>query len=80
MLYLRNLIETNPMQYTIMPKKQKRINEDKKQFLELDELKIFLKNAKEILCFQDYLIFRLLAFTGIRKGRVICFELERRKL
>lgn len=66
----QDLIETNPMQYTIMPKKQKRINEDKKQFLELDELKIFLKNAKEILCFQDYLIFRLLAFTGIRKGEL----------
>lgn len=66
----QDLIEMNPMHYVIMPKKQIDIQDDKVQFLELSELKEFLKKAKSILAFQDYVMFRLLAFTGMRKGEI----------
>lgn len=38
--------------------------------MELDQLKYFLIRAKELLLYHDYLIFRALAFTGLRKGEL----------
>lgn len=66
----QDIIEMNPMQYVVMPKKNQSNESDKKQFLELTELKQFLEEAKSKLSFQDYLMFRVLAFTGLRKGEL----------
>lgn len=66
----QDILEVNPMQYVIMPKRQAVKKEDKVQFLELSELKLFLDKAKTVLSFQDYVMFRLLAFTGMRKGEI----------
>ncbi|EGO6739171.1 MAG: site-specific integrase [Enterococcus faecalis] len=72
----QDIIDINPMQYVVMPKKDKTNETKKKQFLELSELKDFLAEAKETLNFQDYLIFRVLAFTGIRKGELYALTWE----
>lgn len=66
----QDIIDINPMQYVVMPKKNKEVNEDKIQFLELAELKTFLNNAKQVLPYRDYLMFRVLSFTGMRKGEL----------
>lgn len=72
----QDIIDINPMQYVVMPKKDKTNETKKNQFLELSELKDFLAEAKETLNFQDYLIFRVLAFTGIRKGELYALTWE----
>ncbi|WP_314066540.1 site-specific integrase [uncultured Vagococcus sp.] len=64
-----DIIETNPMQFVIMPKRVPK-KQEKVMFLELDQLKYFLIRAKELLLYHDYLIFRVLAFTGLRKGEL----------
>lgn len=66
----QDIIEMNPMQYVVMPKKEQVIQDGKLHFLELRELKEFLQNAKTTLSSHDYLIFRVLAFSGIRKGEL----------
>ncbi|MFS7200607.1 tyrosine-type recombinase/integrase [Carnobacterium divergens] len=66
----QDILTNNPMQYVVMPKKNESIKEEKTQFLELSELKIFLDKANETLSFHDYLMFRVLAFTGMRKGEL----------
>ncbi|WP_429975500.1 tyrosine-type recombinase/integrase [Enterococcus sp. DIV0086] len=72
----QDIIETNPMQYIVMPKRNQTNQTDKKQFLELSELKQFLEEAKNKLSFQDYLMFRVLAFTGLRKGELYALTWE----
>lgn len=72
----QDIIEVNPMQYIVMPKKNQSNESDKKQFLELSELKSFLEQAKNKLNFQDYLMFRVLAFTGLRKGELYALTWE----
>ena len=72
----QDIIEVNPMQYVVMPKKNQSNKSDKKQFLELTELKQFLDEAKSKLSFQDYLMFRVLAFTGLRKGELYALTWE----
>ncbi|EFT93870.1 tyrosine-type recombinase/integrase [Enterococcus faecalis] len=72
----QDIIDINPMQYVVMPKKNRTNETKKKQFLELSELKDFLAEARETLNFQDYLIFRVLAFTGLRKGELYALTWE----
>lgn len=72
----QDIIEVNPMQYVVMPKKNQSSKSGKKQFLELSELKQFLEKAKSKLSFQDYLMFRVLAFTGLRKGELYALTWE----
>lgn len=72
----QDIIEVNPMQYVVMPKKKQTNQINKKKFLELNELKQFLEEAKSKLSFQDYLMFRVLAFTGLRKGELYALTWE----
>ncbi|KAJ72470.1 putative integrase [Enterococcus faecalis AZ19] len=72
----QDIIEVNPMQHVVMPNKNQSNKSDKKQFLELNELKQFLDEAKNKLSFQDYLMFRILAFTGLRKGELYALTWE----
>lgn len=65
------MIESNPMQYVIKPKKPKQIIENKHgNFYNVEELKTFLKTAKEY-DIKKYTFFRLLAYTGMRKGEML---------
>lgn len=66
----QDILITNPMQYVIMPKRTPKNESKKTKFLELSELKTFLIHAKKTLKYQDYLMFRVLAFTGLRKGEL----------
>lgn len=65
------LIRNNPMDGVIRPKRKKRIDEEKyvAPYYEKEELLNFLEIAKT---YPDplYLIFRILAFTGLRKGEL----------
>lgn len=72
----QDILTNNPMQYVVMPKKNESIKEDKTQFLELSDLKDFLNTANETLTFHDYLMFRVLAFTGMRKGELYVLTWE----
>lgn len=71
-----NLIASNPMDKVAIPNgknqpySSKRID-SKENFYTLDELKIFLEFAKKYRNPACYYFFRLLAFSGIRKGEAI---------
>lgn len=66
----QDILVTNPMQHVIMPKRTPKKDSKKTKFLELSELKTFLAHAKTTLSYQDYLMFRILGFTGLRKGEL----------
>lgn len=69
------IIYTNPMKDVLLPKKQDDFtSDDKDKYYSKDELKQFLKfvdNEKDI---KLTAMFRLLAFTGIRKGELQALE------
>ncbi|NPC91179.1 site-specific integrase [Bacillus sp. WMMC1349] len=70
-------ITKNPMAYVVIPKKEEEFlsnNEDKRNFWEKDEIKLFLKKANEQLKLQDYVMFFILISTGMRKGELIALE------
>lgn len=64
-----DLIKVNPMERIKVPKFKK----EKKpiQFYNKDELKLFLDYAKEEEDSKWYVIYRLLAFSGMRKGELL---------
>lgn len=66
----QDIMDKNPMQFVIMPKKHKNNKSKRQTFMGLTELKSFLNEAKSSLHEHDYLILRVLAFTGIRKGEL----------
>ncbi|WP_321388737.1 site-specific integrase [uncultured Enterococcus sp.] len=68
----QKIIQENPMRLIIIPKVQPSSSEfdEKEKFLDKEQLKTFLTKAKKELQFNEYLIFRVLAFTGIRKGEL----------
>lgn len=65
-----DIIDNNPMEYVILPKKHITSKEDTYNFLELSELKHMLALAKEKLNYKGYMVLRTLAFTGLRKGEL----------
>lgn len=69
------LIRSNPMDAVIRPKRKKRIDEERYSapYYEKEELLEFLKIAKN---YPDpiYPIFRILAFTGLRKGELLALR------
>lgn len=68
----QQIIQENPMRLIITPKQPLSSSglEEKEKFLDKEQLKSFLEKAKQNLVFNEYLIFRVLAFTGIRKGEL----------
>ncbi|MFN3206804.1 site-specific integrase [Bacillus licheniformis] len=70
-------ISTNPMAYVVIPKKEENFlsdEEEKRNFWEKDEIKIFLDKAHSQLKQQDYVMFYVLIFTGMRKGELLALE------
>ncbi|MEP9409535.1 site-specific integrase [Peribacillus frigoritolerans] len=75
----QDLIKTNPTYGFVMPKKHvtvEEIEEDKvkEKFLELNELKIFLRITKQQGLYLDYLCFATLAYTGMRLGEMLALK------
>nr|WP_290370150.1 site-specific integrase [Peribacillus sp. Bi134] len=75
----QDLIKTNPTYGFVMPKKHvtvEDIEEDevKGKFLELNELKTFLRITKEQGLYLDYLCFATLAYTGMRLGEMLALK------
>lgn len=73
------MLKKDPTEYTQVPKQQKTIEElegrnSLPNYLEKVELKHFLKIAKKMGLDQDYLIFLLLAYTGIRAGELCALK------
>jgi len=72
-----NYISKNPMEHVIVPKKEKDFladQEPKRNFWKKDEVKIFLNLSKEHMELQDYIMFYLLIYTGMRKGELLALE------
>ncbi|WP_241504175.1 site-specific integrase [Cytobacillus horneckiae] len=64
----------NPMEYVTIPKKEESFlanEEDERNYWTKDELKQFLKLAKEHMSKQYFMMFYLLIYTGMRKGELI---------
>lgn len=66
----QDIIDKNPMQFVVMPKKNNIQESTRQTFMGLTELKTFLSDSKTLLNEHDYLILRVLAFTGMRKGEL----------
>ncbi len=69
----------DPTEFTYVPKNQKTVKEleeknDVPKYLEKEELKHFLEVAKKMGLDQDYIIFLLLAYTGIRTGEMCALK------
>lgn len=73
------IIRNNPAEFAKVPRKIETVDEveGKKQeikFLEKEELALFLKTAKEKGLYQDYVIFSLLAYSGMRAGELLALK------
>lgn len=70
---LYGYIQANPA-LPVTSSKVKRTAEDKKDFYNPDELKEFMKLVEQTESIKKIALFRLLAFTGIRKGELLALE------
>lgn len=70
---LHGYIPANPALPVTSPK-VKRVQESKKDFYNPDELKKFMKFVEQTENIKKIALFRLLAFTGIRKGELLALE------
>lgn len=69
------IININPTKIIRKPTQKKTIKEDKDlNFYDKEELKQFLSAAESGRNFRAYVFFRLLAFTGIRKGEALALK------
>ncbi|WP_328801992.1 tyrosine-type recombinase/integrase [Paenibacillus sp. LX16] len=74
-----DVIKIDPTQYAHVPKVQKTVEELEKEeatvkYLEKEELALFLKTAKDKGLDRDYLIFKTLAYTGMRIGELCALK------
>lgn len=74
-----DVIKNNPTQYAKLPRVQKTIEELEQEeeivkYLEKDELSHFLNVAKERGLDQDYVIFMLLSYSGMRAGELCALK------
>lgn len=67
-----NLIKDNPMKKVIRPKKKNELREDKYKAptYSAKQLNDFLEKVKELDPGQMYVVFRIIAYTGMREGEV----------
>jgi integrase len=73
------LIKKDPTEFAIVPKVQKTVEELEQEdevpnYLEKEDLALFLKTAKEQGLDRDYPIFMLLAYTGMRVGELCALK------
>ncbi|EOD6172066.1 tyrosine-type recombinase/integrase [Enterococcus faecalis] len=69
------LISINPTKVIKKPVRKKVVKEDKDlNFYDKEELKEFLANAEQADNFRAFVFFRLLAFTGMRKGEALALK------
>jgi len=72
------IIRRDPTEFTAIKKPQKTIEElEEKQipkYMEKEELYLFLETAKRQGLEMDYLIFLILAYTGMRVGELVCLK------
>lgn len=61
------LVAQNPMKNVTLPKREKQQSEN---FFSVTELHQFLEIIKEEESYKDYALFRLLAYSGLRKGEL----------
>ncbi|UJF15013.1 site-specific integrase [Jeotgalibaca sp. MA1X17-3] len=68
-------LRDNPMKKISVPRLMEKVHEDKfENFYSKEELQHFLKCIHDELSFKWYALFRLLAFTGFRKGESLALE------
>lgn len=72
-------IKVDPTQYAIIPKTQQTVEEieaetDIPEYLEKEELSVFLKTVKEKGLEMDIVIFTTLAYTGMRAGELCALK------
>lgn len=73
----QHLITDNPMNRIIMPRKQRILPKLKEQkFLDKEQLNNLLSVIQSNETYQSFVMFRLLAFTGIRKGELLALVWE----
>jgi integrase len=74
-----DVIKNNPSEFAKLPKKKETIEEIESKaadikFLEKEELGLFLRTAKELGLEHDYLMFSLLAYSGMRIGELLALK------
>ena len=69
-------IKTNPMNDVIIPKKRKTLDDTDNpvNFYTKEQLRTFLETLKEHAPYQMYVAFRVMAFTGMRKGELAALK------
>lgn len=68
----QQLLKENPMERIVMPKKQRQItNKSDQNFLDKIQLNQFLRTLQEHESMQTFTMFRVLAYTGLRKGELL---------
>ncbi|MEK4113261.1 tyrosine-type recombinase/integrase [Paenibacillus sp. FSL M7-1414] len=75
----KDIIKVDPTQYSYIPKTQKSVEEieaeeEAVKYLEKEELALLLKTAATKGGPQDYVIFMLLSYTGMRLGELISLK------
>jgi integrase len=74
-----NLIKSDPTEYARVPRTQKSVEdleqeEDLPEYMEKEELALFLKTAKKRGLLLDYEMFLTLAYTGMRAGELCALK------
>ncbi len=74
--FIHGIIENNPFDKVVTPKKRNMLVFDAEEeevinFYTKEELQLFLKLLYEERPFKYYMMYRLLAFTGLRKGELL---------
>lgn len=67
----QGLVNKNPVKQIVIPKKKANLDDTKIHFYTMDQLKLFLKDAKANEGTQVYTVFHLLAYTGCRQGEIL---------
>src|SRR5690606_17151026 len=73
----KGYLAINPMEHVEIPKQKEEFlaeSEKKRNFWTKDEVQKFLRLAKEHMELQDYIMFYLLIYTGMRKGELLALE------
>lgn len=75
----KNYISKNPMDHVVIPRQDEEViqsKEEKRNFWKKDEVQSFLAISKNEMEFQDYVMFHVLIYTGMRKGELLALEWE----
>lgn len=70
------IIKSSPTEHVKIPKKPITVQDlendaDLPKYLEKEELNLFIKTAKDTFCHAEYLMFLILAYTGMRRGELL---------